>query len=102
MTDGKFNDAPVRHVLDEKNEGVFDSHTPVSVTFKDAKKFDVQNPIKDEDEKIRRRLEALWRQDDEDGGGGGGSDRQHSPPPLPVTKPTVTSKITANIRWFIW
>ena len=45
MRDGKFNDALVRHVLDEKNEGVFDSYTPANVTFKDAKKFDVQNTI---------------------------------------------------------
>ena len=45
VTDGKFNDALVRHVLNEKNKGVFDSSTSLSVTFKDAKKFDVQNPI---------------------------------------------------------
>ena len=82
---------------------MFDSSTPLSVTFKDAKKFDVQNPIigniinqvnanqigekeffaKAEDEKIRRRLEALRRQDDKDGSGGGGTDGQPPPPPLP-------------------
>ena len=45
VTDGKLNDAHVRYVLDEKNKGVFNSSTPPSVTFKDAKKFDVQNPI---------------------------------------------------------
>ena len=91
-------------MLDEKNKGVFDSSSPLGVTFKDAKKFDVQNPIigniisqvnanqirekgvkelfpKAEDEKIRRRLETLRRRDDEDGsGGGGGSNKQ--PPPL--------------------
>ena len=38
VTDGKFNAAPVRHVLDEKNKGVFDSSAPLSVTFKDVKK----------------------------------------------------------------
>ena len=82
VTDRKFNDALVRHVLDEKSKSVFDSSTPLSVTFKDAKKFDVQNPIigniisqvnanqigekgvkelfaRAEDEKIRRRLEVL-------------------------------------------
>ena len=82
MTDGKFNDALVRHVLNGKNKGVFDSSTPLSVIFKDSKKFDIQNPIigniisqvnatqigekgvkelffKAEDEKIRRRLEVL-------------------------------------------
>ena len=84
MTEGKFNNALVRHVLDEKNKGVFDSSTPLSITFKDAKKFDVQNPIigniisqvnpnqigekgvkklfaMAEDEKMRRRLEAMKR-----------------------------------------
>ena len=63
---------------------MFDSSTPLSVTFKDAKKFDVQNPIigniisqvnpnqigekgvnklfaMAEDEKMRRRLEAMKR-----------------------------------------
>ena len=82
VTDGKFNNVLVRHVLDEKNKGVFTSSNPLSVTFKDAKKFDVQNPIignllsqvnanqigekevkelfsKAEDEKIRRRLNAV-------------------------------------------
>ena len=107
VTDGKFNDALVRHVLDEKNKGVFNSSTPLSVTFKDAKKFDEQNPIigniisqvnanqigekgvkelftRAEVEKIRRRLEALRRGDDEDGGdkGPGGSGQQ-PPPSLP-------------------
>ena len=45
VTDGNFNDALVRHVLDEKNKGVFNSSTPLSVRFKDAKKLDEQNPI---------------------------------------------------------
>ena len=39
VTDGKFNAALVRHVLNEKNKGVFDSSTPLSVTFKDIKKI---------------------------------------------------------------
>ena len=107
VTDGKFNDALVRHVLDEKNKGIFNSSTPLSVTFKDAKKFDEQNPIigniishvnanqigekgvkelftRAKIEKIRRRLEALRRGDDEDGGdkGPGGSGQQ-PPPSLP-------------------
>ena len=29
----------------KKNKGVFESPTPLSVTFKDARKFDIQNPI---------------------------------------------------------
>ena len=105
VTDGKFNDALVRHVLVEKNKDVFDSSTPLSVTFNDAKKIDVQNPIigniisqvnakqigekvvkelfgRPEDEKIRRRLEALRGQDDEDDGGRE-PDGQPPPPPLP-------------------
>ena len=36
---GKFNQAVVRRVLDQKNKGVFDSPTPLSITFKDAKKI---------------------------------------------------------------
>ena len=63
----------------KKNKGMFDSSTPLSVTFKDAKSVDVQNPIvgkiisqvnankigekgvkklfaKTEDEKIRKRF----------------------------------------------
>ena len=38
VTDGKFNNALVRHVLDEKYKGVLASSTPLSVTFKDEKK----------------------------------------------------------------
>ena len=29
----------------QKNKGVFESPTPLSATFKDAKKFDIENPI---------------------------------------------------------
>ena len=36
---GKFNQAVVFSVLDRKNKGVFDSPTPLSITFKDAKKL---------------------------------------------------------------
>ena len=84
----------------------------LSVTFKDAKKFDVQNPIigniisqvnanqigekgvkelfaRAEDEKIRRSLEALKRQDNEDGGGGG-SGSSGPPPLLPPPLPPQT------------
>ena len=45
MADGKFNQIVVRRALDEKNKGVFESPIPLSVTFKDAKKCDIQNPI---------------------------------------------------------
>ena len=110
VTDGKFNDALVRHVLDEKIKGVFNSSTPLSVTFKDAKILDVQNPIigniisqvnvnqigekgvkvlfaRAEDEKIRRRLEALKRRDNEDGGEGGSGSSGQAPPPPPTLPP---------------
>ena len=43
--DGKFIQAVVRRALDQKNKRVFESPIPLSVTFKDAKKFDIQNPI---------------------------------------------------------
>ena len=105
VTDGKLNDAHVRYVLDEKNKSVFNSSTPPSVTFKDAKKFDVQNPIigniisqvntnqirekgvkelfaRAEDEKIRRKLEALRGRDNEDGGDRGPGGSGQPPPPL--------------------
>ena len=118
VTDEKFNDALVRHVLDEKNKGVFDSSTPLSVIFKDAKKFDVQNPIvgnlisqvnanqiaekgvkelfgQAEDGKIRRRLEALREPDNEDGGGGG-PDCQPPPPPLPSQRLPSSTSFSAN------
>ena len=42
---GKFNQAVVRRVLDQKDKGVLESPTPLSVTFKGAKKIDFQNPI---------------------------------------------------------
>ena len=39
VADGKFNQAVVRRVLDQKNKGVFESPIPLSVTFKDGKKI---------------------------------------------------------------
>ena len=39
VADGKFNQAVVRRVLDQKNKGVFESSIPLSVTFKDGKKI---------------------------------------------------------------
>ena len=88
----------MRHLLDERNKGVFESPIPLSITFKDAKKFDVQNPVignimsqvyanqltdaqvkkllsEGEEAKIRLRLGALRN----NGGGGDGGD---NPPPL--------------------
>ena len=106
VTDGKFNDALIRHVLDEKNKGVLDTSTPLCATFKDTKNFYLQNPnigniisqvnanqigekgvrelfARAEDEKIRR-LEALKRPDNEDGGQG---DYGSNGPPVPLLPP---------------
>ena len=45
VADGKFNQDVVRRALDKKNKEVFESPIPLSVTFKDAKKFDIQIPV---------------------------------------------------------
>ena len=47
VTGGKFNQAVAFacRVLDQKNKGVFESPTPLSITFKEAKKIDIQNLI---------------------------------------------------------
>ena len=95
VTDGQFSNVVLKHLLDEKNKGVFKSPNPLTVTFKEAGKFDVQNPVvgnkastltdaqvkkifsDGEDAKIRASLDALRNDntggnDDEDGPGGGG------------------------------
>ena len=43
--DEKFNNAIVRHALDRKNASVMRIPNPLNVTFRDVKKFDIQNPI---------------------------------------------------------
>ena len=40
-----FNQAVVCRAPDQKNKGVFESPTPLSVTFKDTNKFIIQNPV---------------------------------------------------------
>ena len=45
VADGKLNQAAARKAIDQKNKGDFESPVPLSVTLKDAKKFDIQNPI---------------------------------------------------------
>ena len=45
VTDGQFHNVALRHLTDEKNKGVFKSLNLLSVTFKDANKFDAQNPV---------------------------------------------------------
>ena len=46
VDDGKYNHAMVRGALDEKNKGLLQYGSLLGITFKDAKKFDIQNPIK--------------------------------------------------------
>ena len=43
--DEKFNNTIVRHALDLKNDGRFQNPNPLNLTFRDVKKFDLQNPI---------------------------------------------------------
>ena len=43
--DEKFNNAIVRHALDLKNAGIFQNPNPLNLTYRDVKKFDLQNPI---------------------------------------------------------
>ena len=43
--DEKFNNAIVRRALDRKNASVMRIPNPLNVTFRDVKKFDIQNPI---------------------------------------------------------
>ena len=43
--DEKFNNAIVRHALDRKDASVMQIPNPLNVTFRDVKKFDMQNPI---------------------------------------------------------
>ena len=45
VEDGKYHHAMVRRALDEKNKGHLQYGTPLSITFKDAKKIDIQNPV---------------------------------------------------------
>ena len=44
-TSEKFNNALVRHVLDTKNAGIMQNPHQINLTFRDVKKFNLQNPI---------------------------------------------------------
>lgn len=82
VTDGEYSNAALRHVLDEKKNPIFKTANLLSVTFKNANKFDLQNPVlgnilsqvgdsqltekqlnkllqQGEDKNIRARLDAL-------------------------------------------
>ena len=43
--DEKFHNAIVRHALDRKDASVMQNPNPLHLTFRDVKKFDMQNPI---------------------------------------------------------
>ena len=45
VTDGEFNNAGVRRVLDQKYPTIMNKPTATSFMFKDKAKFDIQNPI---------------------------------------------------------
>ena len=45
VDEGKYNHVMVHRVLDEKNKRLLQYGTPLILTFKDSKKFDIQNPI---------------------------------------------------------
>ena len=43
--DEKSNNAIFRHALDLKNTGIFQNHSLLNLSFRNVKKFDLQNPI---------------------------------------------------------
>ena len=45
VTDGRLNDAVVRHALDTADKNVLANPNPLQITFKDVKNFDAQNPV---------------------------------------------------------
>ena len=45
VTDGGFNDASVRRVLDAKYPSIMKKPNPIDVVFKDKAKFDLQNSV---------------------------------------------------------
>ena len=70
VTDGRLNDAIIRHALDTKHKHILADPNPPQVTFKDMEKFDAQNPIIDKllnqigacnlsDKKIKEQLGQL-------------------------------------------
>ena len=70
VDDGKYNYVIVRRELDEKNKWLLQYGAPLSITFKDAKKHYIQNPIiggllsqveanKLEDNVLKQKLEDL-------------------------------------------
>ena len=109
VTNGEYNNAGLRRTLDSTDSGIFKTANPLSLIFKNANKFDLQNPAlgnllaqiqagqlsnkevkrllnEGETQKIEARLKALRkfnnRNDDDDEGGDGG-DGGEPPGPSP-------------------
>ena len=45
VTDGAYNNAGLWRALDDTNNGIFKVANPASLIFKNANKFDIQNPV---------------------------------------------------------
>ena len=45
VTDGEFNNAALRHILDNRDSDIFKVANPLSLVFKNANKFNLQNPV---------------------------------------------------------
>ena len=126
----KFNNAIVRHVLDRKDASVMKNPNPLNLTFRDAKKLDMQNPIigkvstqvkaskLTEDQLTRRilmqdqiydiesrleKLKHLIRMDsDNDGGGGGSGGGGGGDGGLPQTPLPPTPVRNSSRKRFLW
>ena len=97
VTDGAYNNAGLRRALDGTNSGIFKTANPLSLIFKHANKFDLQNPVlgnllaqiqagqltdkevqrllsEGENKKIETWLNALIKSNELQGGGGDDDD----------------------------
>ena len=108
VTNGEYNNAGLRRTLDSTDSGIFKTPNPLSLIFKNANKFDLQNPAlgnllaqiqagqlsdkevkrllnEGENQKIEARLKALKnfnkRKDDDEGGDGDGGEPPGPSPP---------------------
>ena len=45
VTDGTYNNAALRHTLENTNNSIFKIANPLSLIFKNANKSDLQNPV---------------------------------------------------------
>ena len=109
VTNGEYNNAGLRRTLDSTDSGIFKTANPLSLIFKNANKFDLQNPAlgnllaqiqagqlsnkevkrllnEGETQKIEARLKALRKfnnrnDDDDDNDGGDDGDAPGPSPP---------------------